>query len=125
MFFLCAPIGISTKFFINEPMISPPSLHDVQGKFLCLDSFSKIFLYELAQGGAEEHHDGGNHSSEYINDIIIKPADHHNLLRPETVESLFVLYRITEDPKYVSFTSLSFSLSFTQLSKCQIGALKN
>ncbi|KAK7245677.1 hypothetical protein RIF29_40525 [Crotalaria pallida] len=44
--------------------------------------------------------DGGNKSSKYVNDIIIKPADRHNLLRPETVESLFVLYRITEDPKY-------------------------
>ncbi|XP_057428842.1 mannosyl-oligosaccharide 1,2-alpha-mannosidase MNS3 [Lotus japonicus] len=49
---------------------------------------------------SEEGHDGGNKNSEYINDIIIKPADRHNLLRPETVESLFVLYRITEDPKY-------------------------
>ncbi|KAL4366328.1 hypothetical protein GQ457_05G035700 [Hibiscus cannabinus] len=44
--------------------------------------------------------DGGNNSSEYVNDIVIKRADHHNLLRPETVESLFVLYRITQDPKY-------------------------
>ncbi|KAL9224366.1 hypothetical protein vseg_000404 [Gypsophila vaccaria] len=48
----------------------------------------------------EEGLDGGNKSSKYSNDIIIKPADRHNLLRPETVESLFVLYRITEDPKY-------------------------
>ncbi|XP_074276658.1 mannosyl-oligosaccharide 1,2-alpha-mannosidase MNS3 [Silene latifolia] len=48
----------------------------------------------------EEGHDGGNKSSKYVNDIIIRPADRHNLLRPETVESLFVLYRITEDPKY-------------------------
>ncbi|CAN6446386.1 unnamed protein product [Victoria cruziana] len=31
---------------------------------------------------------------------MIKPNDRHNLLRPETVESLFVLYRITKDPKY-------------------------
>ncbi|KAL2930598.1 Mannosyl-oligosaccharide 1 2-alpha-mannosidase MNS3 [Bienertia sinuspersici] len=43
---------------------------------------------------------GGNNGSKFLNDIIIKPADRHNLLRPETVESLFVLYRITEDPKY-------------------------
>ncbi|CAJ1962199.1 unnamed protein product [Sphenostylis stenocarpa] len=49
---------------------------------------------------SEEGHDGGNKSSEFINDIIIRPADRHNLLRPETLESLFVLYRITEDPKY-------------------------
>lgn len=26
--------------------------------------------------------------------------DRHNLLRPETVESLFVLYRLTKDQKY-------------------------
>lgn len=51
---------------------------------------------EFSEGGL----DGGNKSSEYMNDIIIKPADRHNLLRPETVESLFFLYRITEDPKY-------------------------
>ncbi|XP_027364346.1 mannosyl-oligosaccharide 1,2-alpha-mannosidase MNS3 [Abrus precatorius] len=49
---------------------------------------------------SEQGHDGGNKSSEFVNDIIIKPADRHNLLRPETVESLFVLFRITKDPKY-------------------------
>lgn len=49
---------------------------------------------------SEQGYDGGNKSSEFVNDIIIKPADRHNLLRPETVESLFVLFRITQDPKY-------------------------
>eukprot|EP00850_Spirogloea_muscicola_P023529 SM000364S13664 [mRNA] locus=s364:793:1731:- [translate_table: standard] len=33
-------------------------------------------------------------------DIHIQPADRHNLLRPETVESVFYLHRITKDPKY-------------------------
>lgn len=33
-------------------------------------------------------------------DFHIKPADRHNLQRPETVESLFVLYRLTGDEKY-------------------------
>ncbi|XP_062874122.1 mannosidase, alpha, class 1B, member 1b [Trichomycterus rosablanca] len=33
-------------------------------------------------------------------DVIVKPADRHNLLRPETVESLFYLYRFTKDKKY-------------------------
>ncbi|XP_038150034.1 mannosidase, alpha, class 1B, member 1b [Cyprinodon tularosa] len=33
-------------------------------------------------------------------DIEVKPADRHNLLRPETVESLFYLYRFTKDHKY-------------------------
>ncbi|XP_023392222.1 endoplasmic reticulum mannosyl-oligosaccharide 1,2-alpha-mannosidase [Pteropus vampyrus] len=33
-------------------------------------------------------------------DVLVKPADRHNLLRPETVESLFYLYRFTGDRKY-------------------------
>uniref|UniRef100_F6VNW9 alpha-1,2-Mannosidase n=2 Tax=Ciona intestinalis TaxID=7719 RepID=F6VNW9_CIOIN len=33
-------------------------------------------------------------------DLIVKPLDRHNLLRPETVESLFYLWRITKDTKY-------------------------
>lgn len=32
--------------------------------------------------------------------LHLQPADAHNLLRPETVESLFYLYRITKDKKY-------------------------
>lgn len=33
-------------------------------------------------------------------DFSVKPNDGHNLQRPETVESLFVLYRITKNPIY-------------------------
>ncbi|KAI7812705.1 mannosidase, alpha, class 1B, member 1b isoform X1 [Triplophysa rosa] len=33
-------------------------------------------------------------------DVEVKIADRHNLLRPETVESLFYLYRFTKDKKY-------------------------
>ncbi|KAJ7515559.1 hypothetical protein O6H91_22G018200 [Diphasiastrum complanatum] len=47
-----------------------------------------------------EGNDGGKAGAAYARDIVIKPADRHNLLRPETVESLFVLYRVTQDPKY-------------------------
>ncbi|XP_060763373.1 mannosidase, alpha, class 1B, member 1b [Neoarius graeffei] len=35
-----------------------------------------------------------------VQDVDVKPADRHNLLRPETVESLFYLYRFTKDKKY-------------------------
>lgn len=56
--------------------------------------------YFNSEGYSEEGLDGGNKTSEYIHDIVIKHADRHNLLRPETVESLFILYRITEDSKY-------------------------
>ncbi|KAB8234048.1 glycoside hydrolase family 47 protein [Aspergillus alliaceus] len=33
-------------------------------------------------------------------DLIVKPLDAHNLQRPETVESLFLMYRVTNDPIY-------------------------
>ncbi|KAF0448079.1 mannosyl-oligosaccharide alpha-1,2-mannosidase [Gigaspora margarita] len=39
-------------------------------------------------------------SEDATNDIIIKPLDSHNLLRPETVESLFILWRLTGDVQY-------------------------
>ncbi|KAM3284660.1 mannosyl-oligosaccharide 1,2-alpha-mannosidase MNS3 isoform X1 [Capsicum chacoense] len=60
----------------------------------------EIAYFNIEQGDSEGGPNGGNKSSKYLNDIIIKPADSHNLLRPETVESLFVLYRITGDSKY-------------------------
>ena len=34
------------------------------------------------------------------NDMIVKPADSHNLLRPETVESLWYMYHLTGNTTY-------------------------
>jgi hypothetical protein len=38
--------------------------------------------------------------AEWKKDLIVKPADAHNLQRPETVESLFYMWRITNDDMY-------------------------
>lgn len=38
--------------------------------------------------------------AEWKKDFIVKSNDHHNLQRPETVESLFYMWRITGDLKY-------------------------
>jgi len=38
--------------------------------------------------------------AEWRQDFVIKPADRHNLQRPETVESLFYMWRITGDEIY-------------------------
>jgi hypothetical protein len=57
--------------------------------------------------------EGGKADSMYKHDIRIKPADRHNLLRPETVESLFILYRITEDPRFVEQQLLIFFFTVT------------
>ncbi|OXB66541.1 hypothetical protein ASZ78_011656 [Callipepla squamata] len=40
------------------------------------------------------------HAQKGHRDVEIKPADRHNLLRPETVESLFYMYRFTGNKKY-------------------------
>lgn len=55
--------------------------------------------------------EGGREDSVYKHDIRLKLADRHNLLRPETVESLFLLYRITEDSRYVRTRESSGTLS--------------
>ena len=54
-------------------------------------------------GGGRSPHSKRRSSEAHVlwkKDIRIKPADAHNLQRPETVESLFVLWRITGDPVY-------------------------
>jgi hypothetical protein len=38
--------------------------------------------------------------AEWKSDLIVKSADSHNLQRPETVESLFYMWRITGDNMY-------------------------
>lgn len=36
-------------------------------------------------------------------DLFIKPADRHNLLRPETIETFYYLYKITKKKKYQEY----------------------
>jgi hypothetical protein len=43
---------------------------------------------------------GEEADADWKQDYIVKEDDSHNLQRPETVESLFVLWRITGDSKY-------------------------
>jgi mannosyl-oligosaccharide alpha-1,2-mannosidase len=56
-------------------------------------------MYNLTKTGLSPeiaYFDEGSNAEEYQ----IRPADAHNLLRPEFVESLFYLYHITGDQKY-------------------------
>ncbi|ORY07453.1 glycoside hydrolase [Basidiobolus meristosporus CBS 931.73] len=57
-------------------------------------------------------------------DIIIKPADAHNLLRPETIESMFYLWRITKDPKYRDWGWEMFS-AFEKCCKVESGGFSS
>ncbi|KAL9605132.1 MAG: hypothetical protein Q9219_000066 [cf. Caloplaca sp. 3 TL-2023] len=65
--------------------------------------------------------------AEWKDDYIIKSQDAHNLQRPETVETLFYMWRITEDEKYrewgwemfksfVNYTQAGDGAGYTSLS---------
>ena len=54
-------------------------------------------------------------------DFIIKPQDSHNLQRPETVETLFYMWRITGDDKYREWGWEMFK-SFVKYSAADDGA---
>lgn len=53
---------------------------------------------------------------------ILQPADRHNLLRPETVESLFYMYRFTKDTKYRDW-GWEILQSFNKYTKVQTNLL--
>uniref|UniRef100_A0A8C4QBL1 alpha-1,2-Mannosidase n=1 Tax=Eptatretus burgeri TaxID=7764 RepID=A0A8C4QBL1_EPTBU len=57
-------------------------------------------MYRQTETGLSAEISYFNTQSDAKQDIDIKPADRHNLLRPETVESLFYLYWITGNHKY-------------------------
>ncbi|KAB5580078.1 endoplasmic reticulum mannosyl-oligosaccharide 1,2-alpha-mannosidase [Coniochaeta sp. 2T2.1] len=64
-------------------------------------------------------------------DFVVKPLDSHNLQRPETVESLFYMWRITGDVKYrewgwemfksfMNYTAVEEGGGFTSLSDASV-----
>jgi len=76
-------------------------------KFMATGLAAEITYFEVddpplpasAQHKAPETFDGGE-DAEWRKDFVVKPNDVHNLQRPETVESLFYMWRITGDVKY-------------------------
>ncbi|CAA2983118.1 mannosyl-oligosaccharide 1,2-alpha-mannosidase MNS3 [Olea europaea subsp. europaea] len=108
---LGATKGITKEKAMRENLLSFEDLENLKLAedlaMTCVEMYSVTstglapeIAYFNMEGESESGPGGGNKDSKYAKDIIIKPADRHNLLRPETVESLFFLFRITEDPKY-------------------------
>lgn len=69
--------------------------------------------------------------AEWRKDFVVKPNDVHNLQRPETVESLFYMWRITEDVQYrewgwemfksfINYTEVDNKGGFTSLSNANV-----
>ena len=53
-------------------------------------------------------------------DLYVKDADKHNLLRPETVESLYYMYKITNNKKYQDWGWEMFQ-AFEKYTKVELG----
>ena len=75
--------------------------------------------------------DHSEDNSEWKKDFIIKTTDNHNLQRPETVESLFYMWRITGDVMYrewgwemfksfMEYSAVSEGGGFTSLSNANV-----
>lgn len=60
----------------------------------------EITFFNVARASDGKRVKSSERLSSWKKDYIIKPLDAHNLQRPETVESLFMMWRITEDPIY-------------------------
>ncbi|XP_041346922.1 LOW QUALITY PROTEIN: endoplasmic reticulum mannosyl-oligosaccharide 1,2-alpha-mannosidase-like [Gigantopelta aegis] len=74
-----------------------PSSHLELGKELTYTCWQ---MYERMATGLSPEIVYFNTSPDKTDDITVKANDRHNLLRPETVESFFVLYRLTKDQRY-------------------------
>jgi len=108
-------IGVTGgKRLDRSTVLTPTQQSDLQ---LAMDMTRTCFeMYNMTKTGLapEIVYFTGNH------DMEIKPLDAHNLLRPETVESLFVLWRVTGDVKYREWGWQIFQ-AFEKWSKVEAG----
>lgn len=91
--------------------LAPEIAHFQLGEHPHMESDGILASKEMTQGA---------HAA-WKNDYIIKPNDRHNLQRPETVESLFYMWRITGDEKYREWGWEMFT-AFVKYSAAEDGA---
>ncbi|KAL3684934.1 hypothetical protein R1sor_002956 [Riccia sorocarpa] len=108
---LGATRGMTKDQALRRGFMSERDLHDLKlAEDLCHTCYQMYavtatglapeIVYFNMDERSQTGQDGGRKDAKYAHDIQIHPLDRHNLLRPETVESLFVLYRVTGDIKY-------------------------
>ncbi|KAI9826517.1 MAG: mannosyl-oligosaccharide alpha-1,2-mannosidase [Phylliscum demangeonii] len=86
--------GEITHFQLHDPPLRPSD--DVRKPATTGDIFRQD-----SSGNSNSHSDSSSSGgSGWSSDFIVKPLDAHNLQRPETVESLFYMWRITRDERY-------------------------
>lgn len=82
----------------QEPILTSRNKNDLElGRDITRTCFE---MYNTTATGLASEIVYFNMDPDKMDDIIIQPLDRHNLLRPETLESLFVMWRITGDEIY-------------------------
>ena len=94
----CLALGATYGLSPREANLNTKSREDLHLGALLTETCYRMYA-DMPNGLAPEIvYYNTNQDSD--NDFIVQPRDRHNLMRPETVESIFILWRITKDVKY-------------------------
>ncbi|EGV59931.1 hypothetical protein CANTEDRAFT_110685 [Yamadazyma tenuis ATCC 10573] len=95
-------LGATSGLTLEEARKQPwwNTKKELEFKFGADLTYSCYRMYEDTPTGLAPEIVVFNEDKTKSRDFYIKPLDKHNLQRPETVESLFYLYRLTGDEKY-------------------------
>ncbi|KAK9712959.1 mannosyl-oligosaccharide alpha-1,2-mannosidase [Basidiobolus ranarum] len=117
------PGTLAMRATLGKSIQDIPELEDIQKENLelakeLLHTCWQTYTTTVTGLGPEIVYFNMNKDEEH--DIIIKPADSHNLLRPETIESIFYMWRITKEEKYRDWGWKMFQ-SFEKYCKVESG----
>ncbi|KAK6466015.1 mannosyl-oligosaccharide 1,2-alpha-mannosidase [Scheffersomyces coipomensis] len=95
-------LGATNGLTLEEAKLSPDWNSDKADDFKLGAELTKTCykMYANVKTGLSPEIAVFNTDSNEEHDFSIRQLDRHNLQRPETVESLFILYRLTKDDKY-------------------------
>lgn len=95
-------VGATNGFTLEEARKSPNWDSDKESDFKLGEELTHTCykMYHEVPTGLSPEIAVFNENPNKDHDFFIKKLDRHNLQRPETVESLFYLYRLTKDEKY-------------------------
>lgn len=100
--FLPGNLALGAMYLKKNPEFPPNEIEDMMKLAVDLTETCNKMYENMATGLSPEIVYFNTHEGS-TSDIYVKDADRHNLLRPETLESLYYLYRITGDKKYQEY----------------------
>lgn len=92
-------LGVTEGAFLDQ--LDPLDKKDTEDYYMAQEITKTCYeMYNMTATGLASEIVYFNTNANIDTDMEIHLRDKHNLLRPETLESLFLMYRITGDEKY-------------------------